>query len=112
MRAFKWGWASEYPRALETDDTAACLSIRGRGTDTGLKVWEDTDCGEKLNFVCEYLWIQEYIEEQKDESGEREGRMMTRKEKEERMKRNLELNLVKVAEIRQSRAFNLTNSWT
>ena len=46
----------EYPRALETDDTAACLSIRGRGTDTGLKVWEDTDCGEKLNFVCEYLW--------------------------------------------------------
>jgi len=38
--------------------------------------------------------------------------MMTRKEKEERMKRNLELNLVKVAEIRQSRAFNLTNSWT
>ena len=58
--------------------------------------------------------IQEYIEEQKEEGveegveeGTREARM-TKQEKVERMQRNLEVNLVKVAEIRQSRNLNMT----
>ena len=55
-RAVRWGWAELYPRSLETNNNTDCLAIRGRGEMGALKVWENKECEENNNYVCEYLW--------------------------------------------------------
>merc|ERR1712227_1181930 len=60
-RAVKWGWAQDYPRDLSANNT--CLAIRGRGEIGALKTWEDANCYDNNHFICEYLWLQEYMEE-------------------------------------------------
>ena len=43
-------------KSLETNNNTDCLAIRGRGEVGALKVWENKDCEENNNYVCEYLW--------------------------------------------------------
>merc|ERR1712037_357848 len=95
-RAVKWGWVQEYPRA---DETFNCLATRGRGEMGGLKTWENLDCDDSHNFICEYLWIQEYLSE---EGGK--GKIKDNLGLEEKMSRKLEENLVVVEKLRQARA--------
>jgi len=91
MRAVKWGWAEGYPRSeknnTSTQDTANCLAMRGRGEAASVHTWENMPCQQNNNFVCEYLWLQEYLDEQKQA----------------KMTRKLEENLIKVDKIRQAR---------
>jgi len=87
-RAVKWGWAEEYPRSIEVSNTnSSCLAIRGRGEVGGMKTWEDLPCEEQHNFVCEYLWIQEYLAD-----GDHD-----------KMSRKLEQNLIDVENLRRAR---------
>jgi len=88
-RAIKWGWAEEYPRSLDVsgNSTNSCLAIRGRGEVGGMKTWEDQPCKEQLHFMCEYLWIQEYLAD-----GDQE-----------KMSRKLEQNLIDVENLRRAR---------
>merc|ERR1719330_1314816 len=89
-RAIKWGWAEEFPRSLDVSNnnsTNSCLAIRGRGEVGGMKTWEDQPCEEQLHFMCEYLWIQEYLAD-----GDQE-----------KMSRKLEQNLIDVENLRRAR---------
>jgi len=94
-RAVKWGWAKEYPRSIEVSNTnSSCLAIRGRGELGGMKVWEDQPCSEQLNFMCEYLWIQEYLAEGSNGV-------------QEKMSRKIEENLIDVENIRRNRQLDI-----
>jgi len=99
-RAVKWGWVQEYPRA---DETYNCLATRGRGEMGGLKTWENLDCEDSHNFICEYLWIQEYLSEEGGK-GNMSGQIKENLGLEEKMSRKLEENLVVVEKLRQAKA--------
>eukprot|EP00090_Calanus_glacialis_P021433 TRINITY_DN3305_c0_g1_i2.p1 TRINITY_DN3305_c0_g1~~TRINITY_DN3305_c0_g1_i2.p1 ORF type:complete len:312 (-),score=89.85 TRINITY_DN3305_c0_g1_i2:79-1014(-) len=86
--AVKWGWAEEYPRSIDgSNTTSTCLAIRGRGEVGGMKTWEDQPCEEQHHFMCEYLWIQEYLADGAQD----------------KMSRKLEQNLIDVENIRRAR---------
>jgi len=99
-RAVKWGWVQDYPRS---DETFNCLATRGRGQMGGLKTWENLNCDDAHNFICEYLWIQEYLSEEGG-TGTMGGENLGLEEK---MSRKLEENLVVVEKLRQARALGV-----
>jgi len=69
----------------------------------GLKTWENLNCDDAHNFICEYLWIQEYLSEEGG-TGTMGGENLGLEEK---MSRKLEENLVVVEKLRQARALGV-----